>query len=245
MAELSCRLSPLVYNVLYRRLADDADAHAALEPRLAEIELDLKWLDSAAEAYGRKWSSNVEPLNTGVPADEIQRLEAPHALLASWILTALRRRGSSDEFSAAMRSEILAHLDTDEQDVSELGGREEFSPVIVGWTFGMVVQNDIDLNLPAIPATPIKNKHIAAAYEGLVRHVAALRLEAEPWPDLVGRQPSCVASDWRKRSARKRARRAQRSRRSFANRPGMSHRRSRRHSRTIGIAATSSASETR
>ncbi|WP_157535922.1 hypothetical protein [Microbacterium sp. Root166] len=186
MAELSCRLSPLVYNVLYRRLADDADAHAALEPRLAEIELDLEWLDSAAEAYGRKWSSNVELLNTGVPADEIQRLEAPHALLASWILTALRRRGSSDDFSAAMRSEILAHLDTDEQDVSELGGREEFSPVIVGWTFGMVVQNDIDLNLPAIPATPIKNKHIAAAYEGLVRHVAALRLEAEPWPDLVG-----------------------------------------------------------
>lgn len=186
MVELSCRLSPLVYSVLYRRLADDGDAHAALEPRLAEIELDLEWLDSAAEAYGRKWASNLELLNTGVPGDESQRLDPSHAVLVSWILTALRRRGSSDDFSTATRSEILGRLDAAGDDVSNLGGREEFSPVIVGWTFGMVVQNDLDLNLPAIPATPIKNKHIAAAYEGLVRHVAALRLEAEPWPDLVG-----------------------------------------------------------
>lgn len=186
MAELSCRLSPLVYSLLYRRLADDTDVNATLEPRLAGIELDLEWLDSAAEAYERKWAANAGHLSAGASTDAIERLDAAHALLASWILTALRGRGSSDGFSAELRTEILQRLDADGLDARELGIREEFTPVIVGWTLGMVVQNDIDLNLPAIPATPIKNKHIAAAYEGLVQHVAALRLEAEPWPDLIG-----------------------------------------------------------
>ncbi|WP_154096479.1 hypothetical protein [Microbacterium testaceum] len=186
MAELSCRLSPLVYSVLYRRLAADTAVHATLEPRLEEIELDLEWLDSAAEAYGRKWTANAEMISSGTSAGAIERLDASHALLASWILTALRGRGSSDAFSADLRTEILGRLTDDGRDASELGGREEFCPVIVGWALGMVVQNNIDLNLPAIPATPIKNKHIASAYEGLVQHVAALRLEAEPWPDLIG-----------------------------------------------------------
>lgn len=186
MAELTCRLSPLAYSVLYRRLAGDEEAREALESRLSEIELDLDWLDSAAEAYERKWANNIELLTADFSANEIERLNSSHALLASWILTALRRRGSSDDFSADVRTEILGRLDADGQKASELGAREEFSPVIVGWTLGMVLQNDIDLNLPAIPATPIKNGHIAAAYEGLVHHVASLRLDAEPWPDLVG-----------------------------------------------------------
>ncbi|MBN9632780.1 MAG: hypothetical protein J0I18_19605 [Actinobacteria bacterium] len=186
MAELSCRLSPLAFSILYRGLADNAALHDDLEPRLAEVELDLEWLDSAAESYGRKWADNAARLSSGLSADATERLDATHALLASWILTSLRGGGSSDGFSADLRTEILGRLDGDGLDARELGIREEFSPVVVGWTLGMVVQNDIDLYLPAIPATPIKNKHVAAAYEGLVRHVAVLKLEAEPWPDLIG-----------------------------------------------------------
>lgn len=186
MANLSCSLSPLVYSVLYRRLADDADAIADLETRLEAIELNRDWLDIAAEAYERKWAKSVDMLSVDASTNIVQGLDAAHALLASWILTALRRRGSSDDFSAELRTDIVARLADVGLDFETFGVHEEFSPVVIGWTLGMVVRNDMDLNLPAIPAAPIRNKHIASAFEGLVNHVAALKLDAEPWPDLIG-----------------------------------------------------------
>lgn len=186
MAELTCRLSPLVFSVVYGLLADERAASDALEDRLAAIELDHDWLSAAAEAYDRKWQSEARQLETGSTVDDLLRLDPSHAVLASWVLASLRGRGSSDDFSTDVRAEVLRRLDVQALDAGASSVREEYNAVVVGWSLGMVVANDVDLLLPAIPAQPVKNEHIGAAFEGLVAHVAALRTTDEPWPDLIG-----------------------------------------------------------
>lgn len=185
MAELICRLSPLVFSVVYRLLVNDRASHETLEARLEEAELDLDWLAAATDAYEQKWASNVRSMKGGTTPDNVERLDASHAVLASWILTALRGKGSSEDFSADLRTAIFQRLDGDGFDAN-LNRREEFSPLVVGWMLGMVVHNDVDLNFPAIPAIPLKNQNISAAFHGLVLHVASLRADAEPWPELLG-----------------------------------------------------------
>lgn len=186
MAELTCRLSPLVFGALYRLLATDVSAQDLLEDRLRGIELELDWLTAASDAYDEKWDDHRRQLDSGVRPEDLDRLDPSHAILASWTMAALRARGSSDDFNAGLRSKIFQRLESDGVDPISFSRREEHCPVVFGWTLGMVVSNDVDLNFPAVPAKPVKNEHIAAAYEGLVIHVAALRTAAEPWPDLLG-----------------------------------------------------------
>lgn len=186
MAQLVCRLSPLVFGTLYRLLAGEKDYVAALEERLGAIELEFDWLTSASNAYDEKWASDCRLIGLGASLDDLPKLDASHAVLASWVLVALRGEGSSDDFSTRLRTDIYRRLIEDGLENEFASGREEFSTVVIAWVLGMVVHNEVDLYLPAVPAKPVKNEHIAAAYQGLVTHVAALRLEDEPWPDLIG-----------------------------------------------------------
>ncbi|ASN39987.1 hypothetical protein CGQ24_13840 [Arthrobacter sp. 7749] len=183
MAELECLLSPLVYSQLYRLLAADERMTANLAGRLGQIDRPIEWLDYLRDIYDLKWAEDREQIikgewaPTGMPSD--------HAILASWILVGLRPLGELSDFGAQLNTAVSERLSEEAPNLLTRRG-EVFSPAIVAWTLGMVVDAGLSSNLPVVPAKPIKHIQIAAAYDGLIKHVKILGMTPAPWPEMLG-----------------------------------------------------------
>jgi hypothetical protein len=181
--ELRCELSPLVFTVLYRTLADGKDRthRGLLADRIAEVDWDSEWFAEAAERYEKTWQGQLKQART---QDDLPGLNDENALLASWILAALRTTGASYNFGEKLR-----------KDVTERALREipeapralpsQWCPEVAGWTLCMVV-GAVDRNLPLAPATLPTDPNVRAAYEGLVEHVLHLGETPTPWPEMLG-----------------------------------------------------------
>ncbi|WP_132992667.1 hypothetical protein [Gordonia zhaorongruii] len=182
MDELKCLLSPLVFTELYTILGEHADYRDALDRRLDRIGYRIDWLPSAAEAYGAKWEENRDDL-TPESADE-SGLPAEHSILATWLLACLRNYGDSYTISAELQKRVLTRLATE---VPALAAHRpaSLSPIIRGWTLGLVT-GDVDPLYPVVPALPLQDSNIWAAYCGLIQHVLHLGAVSEPWPELAG-----------------------------------------------------------
>lgn len=195
MAELACELSPLVYSEFYRMLAGERALKDALVDRILEAGLEIQWLDRAIAAYDAKWDEDKRSLvqayaelvasgtATSQPPEPLT-LSSDHAVLASWLLAGLRPQ-EIDGLGTKLNSAISTRL-VDELPELLSPKPRAFWPVIIGWTFGMLVDDRLDPQLPAIPAQPVKDPNIAAAYAGLVNHVAHLVPLDEPWPEVLG-----------------------------------------------------------
>lgn len=178
---LNCELSPLVFAVLYRMLAADSGRSELLEDRLAEVGLELTWLEEAAERYDAAWQGNRR---RGAELDGLIGLTSDHSLLASWILAALRGSGSSHDFGHDLRAAVTERAVAEIADPpAELPSR--WKPVVFGWTLGKVVGR-VDHSLPVAPAMLPTDVNVRAAYEGLVEHVLHLGTLQEPWPEMIG-----------------------------------------------------------
>jgi len=182
MAELTCKLSPLVFAELYRLLGLDRTRRDDIEERLEELNYSLEWLGDAADVYSAKWLDDAQYI-TSDTADGFA-LSAEHSLLATWILAGLRNTGDSYDFSSTVRTAVQERVAAD---APQLEGTRasSLSPIIRGWTLGRVV-GLLDSSLPLVPACPPNDAHIAAAYTGLVEHVVHLGDVEEPWPELAG-----------------------------------------------------------
>lgn len=181
MAELNCKLSALCFSELYRLLGEEL-VHGELLDRLQQLGFDEDWLTEAADAYDAKWVQDAQYIVNG-SADELA-LEVEHSVLATWLLAGLRNIGNSYDFSTSLRTAVLDRMTTEAPYIS--GSRpSSFSPIIRGWTLGMVIGN-LDPELPVVPACYPINLHITAAYRGLVEQVDHLGGVNEPWPELAG-----------------------------------------------------------
>ncbi|MBM7510288.1 hypothetical protein JOE61_004102 [Nocardioides salarius] len=178
---LSCELSPLVFAELYRKLASEGSCAELLEERLAEVGWELSWLDEAAQRYEATWQGS---LKVAAGPGDLVAVGAEHAVLASWVLAALRGSGSSydfgDELRVAVTTRALAEIPSAPMELPN-----QWKPVVVGWTLGMVV-GAVDQNLPVAPARLPTDDNVRAAYEGLVEHVLHLNDVPAPWPEMAG-----------------------------------------------------------
>lgn len=181
--ELKCELSPLVFAVLYRTLADDKDQarQDLLAGRLAEVGWEADWLATAAEYYEKTWQGQLK-LAT-IPAD-LTGLSDGNALLASWITAVLRTTGASYDFGEKLRANVTARA-LKEIPAAPADLPPQWCPEIVGWTLGMVI-GTVDRHLPVAPAILPVDPNVRAAYEGLVEHVLHLGETPTPWPEILG-----------------------------------------------------------
>ncbi len=180
--ELNCSLSPLVFAELYSMLRERQVWTDTLEERLEDGGLDLAWLEESADMYRSYWLSVAmyEPTLS---------LEEEHAHLASWLLAALVRKETSDNFSAELRSRVRERYNLDcSAEIAILP--QPLAVAVVNWTLGQVV-GDYDVEYPVVPAVLPADPDIATAYCGLVEHVATLPRET-PWPEMLG-----SATHWR------------------------------------------------
>lgn len=178
--DVSCQLSHLVYAELYRLLANDGTLADMLDERLGEIELDHYWLTEAAGRYEAKWQ---DLLRHSTGWQSLTPLSWEHARLASWVLAALRTRGSCSELSIELRTRVTRRA------VQEVDGLPDliparWKPVIFAWALGMVT-GQIDHDLPAVPPTMPADENITAAYAGLLEHVLLLGALPAPWPEMT------------------------------------------------------------
>lgn len=181
MATLTCQLSPLVFAELYRLLLSNGDLRDELAERLEEIRCDLEWLDARAQEYDAKWYFDAPSIEPAAVDD--YALAVQHAELATWLLAGLRNTGDSYGLSAALVEAVQQRMGTDAPQLQTRS--QSLSPVIRGWTLGMVV-GTLDPTLPVVLAWYPADPHIAAAYKGLVEQVLHLQDVAEPWPELAG-----------------------------------------------------------
>jgi hypothetical protein len=185
--ELKCQLSPLVFAVLYRTLADDKGHENLLAERLAEVDWDAGWLPAAADRYEKTWQGQ---LRQAASAADLSGLSEENALLASWILAALRFTGASYEFSQELRRGVTTRA-REEIPGSPADLPPQWCPEVMGWPLGMVA-GSIDRSLPVVPAALPADPNVTAAYEGLVQHVLHLGQTPVPWPEMLG-----TATFWR------------------------------------------------
>lgn len=178
--ELRCELSPLVYAVLYQKLAADTNRHRRdlIEERLNDIGWEADWLGEAATAYEAKWQEQIKD------AASLSGLPTDHAELATWLLAALRSTGPSSDFGSELRAAVNERA-LHEITPSPAEVPPHCRPELAGWTLGMVI-GGIDWGLPLILAVPVEDPNVQAAYEGLVEYVLHLEHVAEPWPEMVG-----------------------------------------------------------
>lgn len=183
MEELKCKLSPLVLAELYRLLLNaGGPLRDTTEERLDELHYDLDWLGDAAEAYNAKWLEFSQYI-TPETADDLA-LSVEHSLLATWVIAGLRNTGDSYDFSSTLRTAVQERMVKEAPQLSDTRAAS-LSPIIRGWTLGMVA-GSLDSALPMIPAHPPQDPDIAAAYAGLVEQVLHLGDVEEPWPELAG-----------------------------------------------------------
>lgn len=181
--ELKCELSPLVFAVLYGTLAADKDRtrQNLLADRLDEVGWQPEWLAEAAERYEKTWQGQLK--QAGTP-DELLGLSDANALLASWVIAALRTTGASYDFGEKLRKGVTARA-LKEIPAAPHDLPPQWCPEVAGWTLGMVV-GAVDRNLPVAPALLPADPNVRAAYEGLVEHVLHLGETPTPWPEMLG-----------------------------------------------------------
>lgn len=187
--ELTCELSPLVFGELYRLLDADTRFADLLTERLGEIDLDRGWLLEAAGAYEGRWQSDVAVLQDIGSTAQPVGLSKDHALLASWVLAALRTEGRCDELSDKLRARVADRANNDMTHLADLPSC--LAPRVIAWTLGMVVGR-FDINFPVIPAQMPIDMEVELAYRGLVEHVVHLAEVEEPWPEVM-----CSSTLWR------------------------------------------------
>lgn len=181
MAELTCTLSPLVFAELYRLLLADRRIAEVLDDRLDEIGYDSDWLRDRADDYDAKWVDVAGLLEPATVND--YALPVEHSLLATWLLAGLRNTGNSYDLSGRLLDAVQRRMTSE---APLVGARPpSLSPVIRGWTLGMVA-GALDPSLPMVLAHEPDDPHIAEAYRGLVEQVCHLEGVAEPWPELAG-----------------------------------------------------------
>lgn len=181
MAGLTCGLSPVTFAELYRLLLVSGEYREQLMDRLDEIGCDLGWLQAAADAYDAKWLHDASQL-TPDTADAFA-LPPEHAVLGTWLLAGLRTFKNSYELSDSLGTAVQQRVSSD---APGLGARTpSLSPVIRGWTLGMVA-GTLAPSLPVVLAHDPEDPHIAEAYNGLVEQLLHLASAAEPWPELAG-----------------------------------------------------------
>jgi len=178
---LSCELSPLVYAELYRLLAGDTATAEILDERLRLIELEHGWLSQASERYEAKWQGE---LRTASNWSDMPPLGWEHARLASWVLAALRARGSCFDLGTELRNRVTKRVVAEITDLPS-PTPSQWKPVVFGWTLGMVA-GDVDRDLPAVPPEPPADENVRAAYAGLVEHMLLLGKLPDPWPEMAG-----------------------------------------------------------
>lgn len=182
MAELSCKLSALVFAELYRILGTAGAYRERLDDRLNQLNYEIDWLAEASEAYDVKWLSDAEYVD--VDSAEDFALPTEHALLATWLLASLRNTGDSYEFSANVRRAVQERMGREARSLSGMRP-PSFSPIVRGWALGRV-DGLLDPLLPMVPAAYPGDPHIAAAYQGLVEHLLHLESFDVEWPELSG-----------------------------------------------------------
>jgi hypothetical protein len=187
--ELRCELSPLVFAELYRLLDADPRLTDLLAERLKEIDLDHDWLREAVAAYEGRWESDVAMLHDHGSAAQPVGLPSDHALLASWVLAALRTENPCDELSDQLRGRVADRANNDIPHLADLPSC--LVPRVIAWTLGMVVGR-FDINFPVIPAQMPIDIEVELAYRGLVEHVIHLAEVQEPWPEVM-----CSSTLWR------------------------------------------------
>jgi hypothetical protein len=181
--ELKCELSPLVFAVLYRTLADDKNQarQDLLAERLAEVGWEADWLAEAAECYEKTWQGQLKRATT---VDDLAGLSDENALLASWIMAVLRTTGASYDFGEKLRANVTTRA-LKEIPAAPTELPPQWCPEIVGWTLSMVI-GTVDRRLPVAPAVLPADPNVKAAYEGLVEHVLHLGETPPPWPEILG-----------------------------------------------------------
>jgi len=182
MAVLNCSFSPLVFAELYSLLLRDEVRRDALIERLASQDFDIDWLALMAQEYDAKWRSDTRWLTLETIGDSV--LDAEHSIVATWLLAGLRHTGHSYDLSSELRMAV-ARRAAEEFDGLPPSLPPALSPIVVGWTLGKVV-GSVDGSVPVVPAYPLDDPDVHAAYIGLVEHVASLPGDLDLFPELVG-----------------------------------------------------------
>lgn len=178
---MRCVFVPLVFAELYKTLAAEKRYQVALEDQLATIHLSLDWLGEAADAYDRKWSSDLSYLTPS----EVQTyaLSEQHSQFATWVLSGLRAAGDCAELATKLQTAIMGRAFND---IPALDAPlpPVLSPAILGWTLGSVISL-AGSDLPVTPAIPPSDDNVRTAFTGLVEHVRALQVMPQPWPEMM------------------------------------------------------------
>lgn len=178
--ELTCNLSPLVFCELYDLLGGLKEHKETVSDRLAEVELDLDWLDEAARRYREAWS---EDSSAAEGPGALRALTPEHAVLASWIMAPLATLTPSDEFSANLRFRVQQQFLAAFPDATSLP--PSVKPVVPAWSLALVA-GGLDAEFPAVPSWPPADASVAAAYRGLLNHLLHIEQVSTPWPEMLG-----------------------------------------------------------
>lgn len=156
---LTLDLAAGAYAALYEGLRDlehrsDVDARAEL---LGTSIADL------AALYSGYWDAHTVG-GTLARIDAVAPLGEHHGELASWLMAPLRAYGTSTVFSAQTR---MAALTLGEDAGFDDNGTLRLA--VHGWVVGRVIGR-IDNDGPIVPAPQLDDRHLRAAYTGLLEH---------------------------------------------------------------------------
>jgi hypothetical protein len=179
---LTCDLSPLVFAELYRMVLSDTALRARAADRLETADESIAWIEEAERKYRSWWEAQV-----AAAAGDIQSTypaEVRDAQLATWLIAPFRNEETSVVFSAELYKSVNQIARTA---FPSAGARlpGEFQVSVVAWTLGRVC-GEIDMAIPVAPAEEPDDRHVAVAYDGLLKHVVALPEIAGPWPEMIG-----------------------------------------------------------
>jgi len=179
--ELTCELSPLVYQALYRTIANQTDVRSAAVARVEQAGGARDTLQDLSHGYQALWQFEVDQA-LGDPS-QLWAMDESHARLATWVLAFLRHRlkRPSEEFSAQVRSIVANEMQKRFRSMTRL---EMLQPTVLAWTLGQV-RGRLDASLPAIPAIAVPDPDVALAYTGLVVHLLDLQGVGRPWPEVA------------------------------------------------------------
>lgn len=149
------------YKSLYEELLN-TDYLEVVEQRAELIETSVKGL---AELYAGYWDAHLSG-GTLAPDGALDGLGEHHGELASWLMAPLRAYERSTTFSAQVRAEALQLAEDAQTDDTTA-----FRIAVHGWVAGRIV-GQIDNDGPIIPAPHPDDRHLRAAYVGLLEHVA-------------------------------------------------------------------------
>jgi len=163
-----CRLLPLVLVELYQLVEELRSSDSAVDERCVTAGMDKEAIRDLQDLYEAYWDYQL--------AYGLEPLAPPHAQLASWLLAGARHLGPSEPYEAEVMDRVMGRCATDGVDPATRGVKA----VLCAWTVGSITTPMANTRWPAIPAFPVDDAHVWAAYVGLLHHLDGLLTDPPP-----------------------------------------------------------------